>query len=378
MMAVEFDIRHTLGSFRLDARFVADRGLTVLFGRSGSGKTSLINVIAGLVRPDEGRVVIDGTVVVDTARGIFVPSHKRRVGYVFQESRLLPHLTVRQNLLYGRWFARLGSTGAEVERIFALLGLEKLIHRRPHHLSGGERQRVAIGRALLAEPRLLLMDEPLASLDEGRKQEVMPYLERLRDHARIPMIYVSHSVPEVTRLASTIVLVSEGQVQAQGPVAEMMQRLDLFPMLGRSEAGAVIEAKVTGHDPAYGLTTLASRAGQWRLPIIDAPVGAQVRLRVRSRDVMIARGRPEGISALNVLNATVTEIAGGAGPIVELRLDCGGEAILARLTRYSVDRLGLTPGTEVQALIKSVALDRRAVSALASGRDDNGADETAD
>jgi len=378
MTAVELDIRHNLGSFRLDARFVADRGLTVLFGRSGSGKTSLINVIAGLIRPDEGRVVIDGTVVVDTSRGVFVPSHERRVGYVFQESRLFPHLTVHQNLLYGRWFARLGGTGAEVERVFVLLGLEKLLDRRPHRLSGGERQRVAIGRALLAAPRLLLMDEPLASLDEGLKQEVMPYLERLRDQTRVPIIYVSHSVPEVTRLANAIVLVSEGRVQAQGPVAEVMRRLDLFPMLGRSEAGAIIEAKVVSHDPAYGLTTLVSRAGEWRLPTVDAPVGAHVRLRVRSRDVMISRGRPEGISALNVLNATVTEIGGGTGPIVELRLDCGGEAILARLTRYSVDRLGLTPGAEVQALIKSVALDRRAVSALASGRDDNGADETAD
>lgn len=362
-MAVEIDIRHRLGAFTLEAAFGVGAGVTALFGRSGSGKTSLVNVIAGLVRPARGRVVVDGVTLVDTAQDIFVPSHKRRLGYVFQEARLFPHMTVRQNLLYGRWLAGMGTSGPAVEHVIELLDVASLLRRQPAGLSGGERQRVAIGRALLSGPRLLLMDEPLASLDEALKQDVMPYLERLRDEAQLPIVYVSHSVPEVARLATTIVLLSEGRVQAQGPVADVLQRLDLFPMTGRSEAGAVIEAVVLAEDEAYSLTTLASRAGTWRVPSIGAAPGTRVRLRIRARDVMLARGRPEEISALNIFPAVVTEIAPGNAPIVDIRLDCRGDVLLARLTRFSVDRLALAPGEHVQALIKSVALDRRAVSA---------------
>ena len=361
-MTLEVEIRHRLGKFLLDARFATDGGLIALFGRSGSGKTSIINVIAGLVRPDEGRVAIDGETLLDTTRGVCVPAHRRRLGYVFQEGRLFPHLTVRQNLLYGRWFAPPTKRHTDLDGVIDLLGLGALLERPPGRLSGGEKQRVAIGRALLADPRLLLMDEPLASLDEARKAEILPYVERLRDQARVPIVYVSHSVAEVARLASTIVLLSDGVVAAVGPTGEIMQRLDLFPLTGRADAGAIIEATVESHDERFGLTELRSRAGVWRLPRIDASAGTRLRLHVRARDVMLAKSAPTDTSALNVFAGVVAEMKAGEGPIVEIRLDCSGEPLLARLTRYSVERLALAPGTPIYALIKSVAMDRRSLS----------------
>jgi molybdate transport system ATP-binding protein len=362
-MTLEVDIRHRLGKFQLDARFATDGGLVALFGRSGSGKTSIVNAIAGLVRPDEGRVTIDGEALLDTSRRIFVPPHRRRLGYVFQEGRLFPHLTVRQNLLYGRWFTPPAERRGDLNGVVDLLGLGAVLDRRPGRLSGGEKQRVAIGRALLADPRLLLMDEPLASLDEARKAEILPYIERLHDHARVPIVYVSHSIAEVARLASTVVLLSEGVVAAVGPTAEVMHRIDLFPLTGRAEAGALIEATVESHDERFGLTELRSRAGVWRLARIDAAVGTRLRLHVRARDVMLAKTAPTDLSALNVLAGVVAEMKAGEGPIVEIRLDCSGEPLLARLTRYSVERLALAPGTPVYALVKSVAMDRRTLSA---------------
>jgi molybdate transport system ATP-binding protein len=300
--------------------------------------------------------------LVDTKRGLYVPPHRRRIGYVFQEGRLFPHLTVRQNLLYGRWFAPRGRAGADLDRVVDLLGIGELVDRRPGRLSGGEKQRVAIGRALLADPRLLLMDEPLASLDEQRKAEILPYIERLRDESKVPIVYVSHSIAEVARLATTLVLMSEGKVAAAGPALDIMRRLDLFPLTGRAEAGAVIEATVERHDETAGLTELSSRAGLWRLHRIDAPVGARLRLRVRARDVILARHAPVDISALNVLPGVVADIGSREGPVIEVRVDCNGEALIARLTRHSAEQLGLAPGLAVFAVIKGVAFDRHNLS----------------
>jgi len=361
-MTLAVDITHRQGDFRLDVRFETGSGLVALFGRSGAGKTSVINIIAGLIRPDRGRVAIDGAALVDTANAIFVPRHRRRIGYVFQEGRLFPHLTVKQNLLYGRWFAPESPPREDFDRVVELLGIAGLLDRRPSRLSGGEKQRVAIGRALLADPRLLLMDEPLASLDEGRKAEILPYIERLRDRSRIPIVYVSHSVAEVARVASSVVLLSDGKVAATGPTTEVMHRLDLFPLTGRAEAGAIIEAVIEGHDEHYELSQLRSRAGLWKLPRLDAPVGARIRLRVRARDVMLSKSAPADLSALNILPGVVADIGTPDGPIVEIKLDCNGDALIARLTRYSVERLGLRPGEQVHALVKSVALDRRSLS----------------
>ncbi len=360
-------ITHRLGGFTLDAAFDSEGGLTALFGRSGAGKTSLVNAIAGLYRPERGYVAVDGEVLSDTATGRFLPPHRRRVGYVFQEGRLFPHLNVRQNLLYGRWFAPKATGGGEFDQVVGLLGIEPLLARRPANLSGGEKQRVAIGRALLADPRLLVMDEPLASLDESRRAEIFPYIERLRDEMRVPIVYVSHSIAEVARLATTLVVLSDGEVAAIGPTAEIMGRIDLFPLTGRAEAGAILATRVTAHDTAFGLTVLQAAAGELRVPYLDLPVGAALRVRVRARDVMIALSPPEGLSALNVLPGTIAEIAAGDGPIVQIRLDCAGEALVARLTRRSVETLGLVPGLKVHAVIKSIAFDHHAFAGALPG-----------
>lgn len=365
-MTLAVDIGHRLGRFRLDVKFEAEGGLIALFGRSGAGKTSVVNIIAGLVRANRARIEIGGTLLVDTAAGVFVPSHRRRVGYVFQEGRLFPHLTVRQNLLYGRWFAgrRDGAgRGDDFERVVDLLGMGHLIDRRPGRLSGGEKQRVAIGRALLADPRLLLMDEPLASLDEDRKAEILPYIERLRDASKVPIVYVSHAIAEVARLATTVVLIAGGKVVAAGPTALLMQRLDIQALTGGADAGAVIEARVERHDDAAGLTELSSRAGRWRLNRIDAALGARIQLQVRARDVILARQMPSHISALNVLPGVVAGVGARDTPVVEVRVDCNGEALIARLTRYSADQLGLAPGVPVFAIVKGVSFDRPGLDA---------------
>jgi molybdate transport system ATP-binding protein len=358
---LEVTVRHRLGDFVLDANFASDGGLTALFGRSGSGKTSLINAIAGLIRPEHARIVVGDEVLTDTDRHIFVPRHRRRTACVFQEGRLFPHLTVRQNLLYGRWFTRSLHRHGDFTQIVDMLGIGHLLRRRPALLSGGEKQRVAIGRALLANPRLLMMDEPLASLDEDRKAEILPYIERLRDETRLPIVYVSHSIAEVARLASTLVILSEGRIATAGPAAEVMARLDLSPITGRPETGAIVETRIIDHDMAFGLTRLRAAAGELRVPRLDLPVGSKVRVRIRARDVMIAVREPKGLSALNVLPGIITEIGPSEGPIAELRLDCGGDALIARLTRQSIATLKLSQGRKVYAVIKSVAFDRRAV-----------------
>jgi molybdate transport system ATP-binding protein len=354
---LEIDVRHRLGAFTLDARFTSEGRVTALFGPSGAGKTSLVNCLAGLIRPERGRIVVDGQVLFDDHAGVCLPPHRRRIGYVFQEGRLFPHLTVRQNLLYGRWFTPAGERRASVESIVDLLGLRALLDRRPAGLSGGEKQRVALGRALLTDPRLLLMDEPLASLDAARKEEILPYIERLRDETRVPMVYVSHSVPEVTRLASTLVVLSEGRVEAAGQVGAVMSRLDLVGVIGREEAGAVLETVVAGIDSASGLSTLRSLAGDLYVPRLDLRPGTPVRVRIRARDVMIATRPPGDLSALNVLEGKVAEVGDGDAASVEIRLDCRGEPLVARLTRHSVARLDIRAGRHVYAVIKAVAID---------------------
>lgn len=357
--ALQVDVRHRLGGFALQAQFGSDGGLTALFGPSGSGKTSLVNIIGGLIRPEHGRVVVDGQVLLDTQAGIDLPSHRRRIGYVFQEARLFPHLTVRQNLLFGRWFApRLAPATTELDAVLELLGIGHLLARRPAGLSGGEKQRVAIGRALLAKPRLLLMDEPLASLDEARKAEILPHIERLRDELHIPIIYVSHAVAEVARLATTLAVMEQGRVVVAGPGAEVMTRLDIAGLSGLREAGSVLEGEVLAHDPHYGLTTLRSRAGLLQIPGPPRSHGARLRVRILARDVMLSLGRPQGLSALNILAGTVAEIGEGDGRgAVTLRIDCGGAPLLSRVTAKSVAELGLVPGLGIHAIVKSVSVE---------------------
>lgn len=353
-MTLEVALFHRFEGFALGVEFEAPAGVTALFGRSGSGKSTVVNAVAGLLRPERGRIVAVGEVLLDTDAGRMVPAHRRRMGYVFQDGRLFPHLTVRQNLLYGRWFAPKGA-GADFGRIVDLLGIGALLERRPGALSGGEKQRVAIGRAILSNPRLLLMDEPLAALDEARKAEILPYLERLRDELALPILYVSHSLAEVARLATTVVLLEAGRVVAAGPVGEVLADPGVAPAMGLREAGAVITARLAAQEED-GLSRLDHAGGAIFLPRVAAPLGASLRLRILARDVMIAVERPAGISALTVLAGVVEEVRTGEGPGAMVRLRVGDEALLARITQRSARMLDLAPGRAVFAVLKAVSV----------------------
>ncbi|MDZ4736438.1 MAG: molybdenum ABC transporter ATP-binding protein [Rhodospirillaceae bacterium] len=362
-MILALALRHRLGAFALDVDFKIERpGITALFGPSGAGKTTIVNAIAGLLRPQAGRIAIDSDVLFDSKRGVNLPARQRRIGYVFQDARLFPHLDVRDNLLFGARRCAAGRTAAPFDAIVSLLGIAAILDRRPRHLSGGERQRIALGRALLAEPRLLLLDEPLSGLDQGRRAEIMPYLERLRDEAGIPMLYVSHAVDEVARLADHMVVLDSGRVVASGSVFDLMARLDLFPLTGPIEAGAVFEARIETHDLQDQMTALTFDGGRFWVPGIEGSIGATVRVRIRARDVMLALEKPHSISANNVLRGTVTEIRPDSSPHIDVQIACGGTLLIARITRRSLERLGLQPGTALYAVIKSVTIDRRSLA----------------
>jgi molybdate transport system ATP-binding protein len=357
-MTLSVAVEHQIGGFRLEASFQCGQGVTALFGQSGAGKTTLVNAIAGLARPDRGRITLDGETLFDAEQGIQVPARERRFGYVFQEGRLFPHLTVRKNLTYSRRFGIGEATPAEIDHIVGLLGLGDLLERRPAQLSGGEKQRVAIGRALLARPRLLLLDEPLASLDAHRRNEILQYIELMRDDVRIPIVYVSHSVEEVVRLAATVVLLAAGKVVAVGGVEDIMGRPDLRPAGGLFEGGTVIDAKVVAQDIQYDLATLAFDGGTLTVTNLDALVGEPVRVRIRARDVSIALERPQRISIQNVLAGRIASIGPVREGVLDVTIAVGGVTLRSRVTRRAVEQLGLEPGVEVHALIKAVSLDR--------------------
>ncbi|RMF12155.1 MAG: molybdenum ABC transporter ATP-binding protein [Alphaproteobacteria bacterium] len=358
-MTVRVTMRHRLGSFLLDLSFALDHpGITALFGPSGAGKSTVINAVAGLVRPHRGRIEINGATVFDSEAKVYIPPRRRNVGYVFQDARLFPHLSVRRNLLYGWRRAARRASDKDIRDLVALLGLESLLDRRPVSLSGGERQRVAIGRALLKSPDILLLDEPLAGLDRKRRDEILPYLARLRDRYGIPMLYVSHDIDEVARLADQVQIIDNGRIVASGPVSEVFTRLDLFPLTGRFEAGTVIDARIVAHDDGYGLTRLHFDGGTLTVPRVDAETGALVRVRVRAQDIVIALSRPDAISANNVLAATITDLRVDPETYADVQLSCGGARLVARITRQSLDRLALEVGKKVFAVIKSVTIIR--------------------
>ena len=330
---IEVNVTLRRGSFSLAARFSTQAPVVALFGRSGSGKTTIVQAIAGLVTPVAGRIRVGEETLFDGAAGVNLPPERRRIGYVFQDALLFPHLTVRGNLEYGERLTPPAERYVNRAHVVGLLGLASLLDRRPAGLSGGERQRVAIGRALLASPRLLLMDEPLASLDIPRKAEILAYVEILRDEFGIPIVYVSHSIEEVTRLADHLVLVSDGGTVASGTVAEIMGRPDLEPLPGRFQAGSVIEGRP----------------------------GERVRVRLRARDVALALAPPPDTSFLNVLEGTVTAVSPRKGALVDVTLAVGGAVVISRVSQQSCDRLALAPGKRAYALVKAVALDRHAV-----------------
>ncbi|WIY24312.1 molybdenum ABC transporter ATP-binding protein [Parasedimentitalea psychrophila] len=359
-MSLSVDISHNLGDLTVQVAFQAPSGITALFGKSGSGKTTVINAVAGLLTPDAGRIASQSEVLFDSKAGIDLPAHRRRLGYVFQESRLFPHLSVLGNLNYGKRFAPKGSSGPGLEEVTALLGISSLLHRRPGTLSGGEKQRVAIGRALLSRPQMLLMDEPLAALDSARKDEILPFLEQLRDSTGLPILYVSHSVAEVARLATTVVVLEQGKVAQAGPTEQVFSDPAMVRHLGLRQAGSVLPAVVKTHH-SDGLTELTVSGGRLLLPQINLQPSARTRVRILAQDVILSRDAPKGLSALNILSGTVTEIRAGGGPGVVVQICCGSDLLLARITQRSANALQLAPGLRCHAILKSVSVARHDV-----------------
>lgn len=350
-------IRHRLGDFRLDAHFEAGPGVTAIFGRSGAGKTSIVNAVAGLLRPETGRIVLDGRSLFDADRRVFLPPDRRRLGYVFQDGRLFPHLSVEENLRYGRRFAPDPMPEAELRRLVSLLGLDDLLGRRPAGLSGGERSRVALGRALLSSPRMLLLDEPLSALDAPRKQDILPYLERLAREAGVPMLYVSHDMSEIARLADHLVLVHAGKVVRHGPLREVLSDPAAVPLVGPREAGAVLDATVVAHE-ADGLTRLRVSGGELFLPGVRAAPGARLRLRVLAQDVILSHAAPQGLSSLNALPARIEAIHSGAGPGAAVALRVGEDRLLARIPARAVADPGFAVDDSVYVILQPTSVAR--------------------
>lgn len=356
MNTLSFQFTLDRPGFRFQAAIDAPAaGVTGVFGPSGSGKTTLLRCLAGLERGARGKLQFLEETWQDDAQGVFVPTHRRAIGYVFQEARLFPHLSVRRNLAYGARRAPGGADPQRLARIVELLGLQPLLDRYPHQVSGGEQQRVAIGRALLTRPRLLLMDEPMASLDQARKAEIMPYLENLHRELTLPVIYVSHAMEEIARLSDTLVLIEKGAIRAAGPLHEVLPRLDL-PLAHAEDAASVLDATVAGHDERFHLTEVAFAGGRLTVPRQALPVGAPLRLMIHARDVSLALSYVADSSILNILEARVADIRQQEGGRTLVRLDVGGAPLLARITRKSCERMALATGRRIYAQIKSVAV----------------------
>lgn len=353
---MEIKMRRRQGDFLVDAAFKGpESGVTALFGPSGAGKTSLINMVAGLLRPDAGRITVNGLCLFDSARRINLPPEKRRIGYVFQDGRLLPHLSVRANLSYGMHRTPADRRFVSLDAVVALLGIGHLLSRRPARLSGGEKQRVAIGRALLTSPALLLMDEPLASLDAPRKSEVLPFIMRLSRAYAIPILYVSHIMDEILNLADHLVILDAGRVVASGNLDDLMARPELQTHLGREDYGSVISTVVDAPRDASGLTRLRFHDHLLKVPPIAAERSAPVRVRIAARNVAVALQAPSATSFQNILPGRVDQIIDHGESFVDLRLDVGC-FLWARITRPSFLDLHLKTGQPVFALIKSVAV----------------------
>ena len=355
-MTVQARFQLGFPNFSLDVDLcLPARGISALFGPSGSGKTTCLRVIAGLERASGATITVEGDIWQDDARGIFIPTHARAIGYVFQEASLFAHLDVQRNLEFGLRRIPSAARRVTVAQAVDMLGIGHLLQRGARTLSGGERQRVAIARALLTSPRLLLMDEPLAALDAARKAEIMPYLERLHAELDMPVLYVSHAMDEVARLADHLVLLEEGRVVASGPIGELMTRLDLTVAHGDA-AGALVEATIVAYDTRYHLSCAEFSGGQLLLARQDVALGSTVRIRIQARDVSLCLQPPRDSSILNSVAATVAALSDDAPGQVMVALDAGATRLLARITRKSAEALALAPGTPVHAQIKGVAI----------------------
>ena len=356
---IDVRLKRSYAGFSLDVDLnLPGRGVTALYGHSGSGKTTCLRCIAGLERAEQSFIQINDEVWQDSDNGIFVPPHKRALGYVFQEASLFPHLSVLANLQFGLKRIARSQRRVDMAQATELLGIGHLLERHPQHLSGGERQRVGIARALLTSPKLLLMDEPLAALDSQRKREILPYLQRLHDELEIPLLYVSHAQDEVARLADHLVLLSEGKALASGPIGETLARLDL-PMAMGDDAGVIIEGQVSAYDAQYQLLSLQLPATEMSIRVTHAPmdVGQTLRCKVHARDISLSLQNSEFSSILNRLPVTVvSEQSADNTAHVLIRLDAGGTPLVARITRYSRDQLGVHPGQHLWAQIKAVAV----------------------
>ncbi|MEG3618010.1 molybdenum ABC transporter ATP-binding protein [Magnetovibrio sp. PR-2] len=369
-------VQHRQGTFEIKAAFTAEPGITTLFGKSGAGKSSLISMIAGLTRPDYGTIRLGERTLFDSDTQVHMPPEDRQVGYVFQDARLFPHMSVLRNLRYGWGRIAPENRTDQFHKVVELLGLSSLLNRNPVHLSGGEKQRVAIGRALLSNPDILLMDEPLASLDAARKSEILPYIETLAQDFALPVVYVSHAIEEVVRLTNSLVLMSNGATLAQGPVEDLMSRLDLGPVTGRYEAGAVLLPTVFQHLEDVQLTKLDLLGHDIFVPGLDLAPGTPLRLRVRARDISVALNKPQQTSLLNMLPGTVCEIEQCSGPQLTIAIEitpkeaaASSHRLLARITQKSLKDLGIVVGTPVWAMIKSVAIDRHSLGGHGRGNE---------
>jgi molybdate transport system ATP-binding protein len=361
---IEVDVRLKVGAFDLEVAFCNGEGVIALFGQSGSGKSLTLNLIAGLLRPDSGRIILDSKALVDVERGIFVPMHRRRIGLVLQDANLFPHLSVKQNLLFGRWFAPERNREIDFNAVIETLGIAKLLTRRAVHLSGGEKQRVAIGRALLSCPKLLLFDEPLAALDRQRKLEIMSLIEQIRDEFKVPVVYISHAIDEVVRLAETIVVIDAGRVEAIGQPSEVFGRVEAHPAEERFDRVSILTVKVAGVNAAYGLTELRHSSGTIWLAGPAGPIGGVARIIVNATDVTLSLVPPHDVSTRSVLCGTIETIeTNGPLAIVTIALEGGGR-LFATATRHALDELGLFGGVRVFALIKTSALDERKIASI--------------
>lgn len=354
---IALDVRLARQDFELACAFESGARVLALHGPSGAGKSTLAHLIAGVLRPDAGRIVVGGVTLVDTACGVFLPPEKRRVGVVFQDAQLFPHLSVKTNILFGRFFTPKAERRAPYDAIVETLGVGHLLARRPATLSGGERQRVGLARAMLASPRLLLMDEPMAALDHARRQEIMGLIERLRDEFATPIILVSHSAEEIARLADEAVIIDHGRVVAQGAPLDVLPGASRLIEGGRFGLVNSLAARVAAVDPAYGVTRLSHPAGDI---LVAARLAGrrEARVAIRATDVALARSRTADTSMRTILSGRIDKIDanGGALAFVTLSL-AGGDRLVAAVTRLALDELGLAPGAEVFALVKSVALD---------------------
>ena len=358
MLAVDLEARR--GDFSLTLSFQAeDASVVALFGRSGCGKTTAINLIAGLLKPQRGSITLAGRTLYDQARGVHMPVEQRRIGYVFQDARLFPHYSLLGNLRYGERRHRGGPPVIDLETVLDLLALRPLLHRRVHQLSGGEKQRVAIGRALLAQPQLLLLDEPLASLDMPRRAEVLPYLEQVRDTLRIPMVYVSHQFDEVLRLATQVVVLDQGRTLLQGDIATVSLRRELRDLVGAEATGAVVDGQVVEADSAAGLARVRIGAGQISVDVGPLSAGQPVRVQMLARDLVLALSRPTDLSIRNALAGTVTSLEDDGAHAVLVGVDVGGATLLARVTAAAARDLQLKAGLSLWVLVKAVGLRGR-------------------